>query len=118
MYPKKEKRGQRMDPGRKRKLEKTEPIKAMKVCGPISYGDQEIVSKCLLAIQFFKKRYEGEQLKKELTDYLYKDIERLLVARRAQQNREFAEQTRRFEREITKVTPRVLQKSRGYRSTV
>ena len=74
MIPIKKKRGQRMDPGRKRKLEKTEPIQAMKVCGPISYGDQKIASKCLVAIQSFKNRYECEELKKKLTDYLYKDI--------------------------------------------
>uniref|UniRef100_A0A6C0IZW0 Uncharacterized protein n=1 Tax=viral metagenome TaxID=1070528 RepID=A0A6C0IZW0_9ZZZZ len=102
-------RGARMDAERKRKLEKKEPIQAMKICGPIALGDQKIASKCLLAIQVFKERYQSEQeLKKALRHHLYQDIKRLLVVRRVNKEREFAQQARRLEKELNKVAPLTL----------
>tara|TARA_Y100000389_G_C17276504_1_gene420693 strand:+ start:414 stop:710 length:297 start_codon:yes stop_codon:yes gene_type:complete len=97
-----------MNTARKRTLLKTAPIKAMKICGPISLGDQEITSKCLLAIQAFKERYTGENLKEALRHHLYKDIERLLVVRKATKAAEYAQQTRQLQKEMNKVTPRTL----------
>lgn len=117
MEQKKEKRGQRMNPVRKREIEKTAPIKAMKVCGSISLGDQSITSKCLKAVQIFKERYTGEKLKEELRNHLYKDIERLLINRRAKHERDYAEQTRHLNREMNKVTPRALRNPRLAEST-
>lgn len=111
---KKPPRGERMNPERKRTIEKTEPVKAMKICGPISLGNQKITSKCLLAIQVFKERDQSEQeLKKALRHHLHKDIERLLVARRANKEREFAQQARRIEKELNKVTPLRLRQTRS-----
>jgi hypothetical protein len=111
---KKPPRGERMDPERKKKIEKTEPIKAMKICGPIALGDQNIVSKCLLAIQVFKEQHTGEkELEKALRHHLYKDIERLLIVRRANKEREYAQQSRRLQKELNKVTPRTLRQTRS-----
>ena len=111
---KKPPRGERMNPERKKKIEKTEPIKAMKICGPIAIGDQNILSKCFSALPGFKKNFTGEQLKKELRHYLYKDIERLLVVRRANKEREYARQTQRIQKELNKVTPLTLRQTRSY----
>ena len=108
---KKPPRGKRMNISRKENLEKTAPVQAMKVCGPISLGDQKITSKCLLAVPNFKERYTGEKLKEELRNHLYKDIERLLVIRKANKDREYAEQTRHLKREMNKVTPRTLRQT-------
>ena len=106
-------RGERMDPERKRKLQKTQPIQAMKICGPISLGDQKITSKCLFAIRVFKERYQNEkELKKALTHHLYQDIKRLLVVRKANKEREFAQQAMRIEKELNKVTPLALRQTR------
>ena len=113
MEPKREKRGQRMNPERKKMLVKTAPVVAMKICGPISQGSQLIASKCLKAVQFFKERYTGKELENELRNHLYKDIERVLYKRRAKREREYTEQTQCLNREINKVTPRALQKTRS-----
>ena len=115
---KKRPRGERMDKKRKENLEKTTPIQAMKVCGPISAGNHEITSKCLFAIQIFKERYESQQeLIKALRHHLHKDIERLLIARRLKRQREFAKETKHIEKQLNKVTPNTLHQTRQTRST-
>ena len=114
---KKRPRGKRMDEKRKKNLEKTAPIQAMKICGPISAGNQEISSKCLFAIQIFKEKYESEQeLTKALRHHLHKDIERLLVARRLNKQREFAKETNHIEKLLNKVTPKTLRQTSRSRS--
>mgnify|MGYP006092662539 CR=1 FL=1 len=100
-----------MSTNRKKNLEKTEPIQAMKICGPISLGDQKITSKCLLAVRAFKERYTDEKLKEALRHHLYKDIERLLVVRKATKAAEYAQQTRYLQKEMNKVTPRTLRQT-------
>ena len=114
---KKPPRGQRMNKRRKENLEKTAPIQAMKICGPISSGNQKITSKCLFAIQIFKERYESEQeLTKALRHHLHKDIERLLIARRLNKQREFAKETKHIEKQLNKVTPNTLRQTSRSRS--
>lgn len=114
---KKPPRGQRMQHERKQRLEKTPPIQAMKVCGSISSGDQHITKKCLLAIKVFKDIYNTQ---KELIDalrhHLHKDIERLLIARRLNKEREFAKETKHIEKQLNKVTPKTLRQTRQSKS--
>ncbi len=102
------KRGKRMDPTRKKTHIKMEPIVAMTICGPIARGDQNITSKCLTAVKFFKEKYTGKKLQDELRNYLYKDIERLLVARRAKKEKDYERATRHLNAEMYKVTPHAL----------
>lgn len=103
----KKRRGNRMNPIRKKEHVKMEPIVAMKVCGPISLGDQNIVSKCLKAVKFFKEQYTGQKLQKELRGHLYKDIERLLIARKSEKEREYLRKMRHLNAEMNKVAPQV-----------
>jgi|APSaa5957512535_1039671.scaffolds.fasta_scaffold269004_2 hypothetical protein len=114
---KKPPRGQRMNVKRRENLEKTAPIQAMKVCGPISLGNKKITSKCLFAIQTIKERYQSQQeLIKALRHHLHKDIERLLIARRLNKQREFAKETKQIEKQLNKVIPNTLRQTRQTRS--
>lgn len=96
-----------MNKERKRKHVQMEPVVTMKVCGPIALGDQSITSKCMKAMKDFKARYEGKQLEDKLREHLYKDIERLIVIRRAEKRREMEQLTRHWNKEMSKVAPRL-----------
>lgn len=102
----KPKRGNRMNKSRKAKHMKLEPVIAMKMCGPIALGDQRITSKCLDAMKEYKYRYEGKELEDQLRVHLYKDIERLLITRRAQKEREYKKQSDHIQKQLEKVVPR------------
>lgn len=96
-------------PGWKKKiLEGTEPVKAMKICGPITLGNQKITKKCLSAVGTFKAEHkEDEKIKEALRHYLYKDIEYRLVVRKATLDAKL----RQLSKEIKKITPLRLQRA-------
>ena len=97
-------RGHRMDKNRKKKHVTMEPVVAMKVCGSISLGDQNITSKCIKAFQLFKDRYKStKQLQDALRQHLYKDIERLIVTRKGAKEREFQKLTRHLNAKMNEV---------------
>jgi len=113
----KKKRGQRMNENRKKRLMNTPPIRAMEVCGPLTYGDQKLTSKCLLAVQLFREMYTGKKLTEALRHHLHKDIERILVVKRAKKQEEYKKKMRRMQNELNKVTPDALRNSLSYSSS-